>query len=150
MFSSYSASCNDNGSSNKCSLFALLVARTSALESQLFIMESKLLASIASHSQEISTDQPSLAIPRCPSATLEQPGNQRGRMTDPRRCSSMPKPPVYSQPHQVSKKLSLLCDTAAERPALLIASSILNVKIETALTPDICLDCFSTFNTCII
>lgn len=73
IFSYTSVSFTDNGTCNKGSLFAALDARLSKVETELCIMETKLL-------QEVPPASCSLAIP-------EHPGNQGGEVVFQRKHS---------------------------------------------------------------
>ena len=74
MFSYSSASFNDNGMCNKCSLFVVLEARLSELESRLRTMEASPLAQVAPQASLASAEPPSLAAASSSPAAPEQPG----------------------------------------------------------------------------
>ena len=79
MFSYSSASFSDNGTCNKCSLFAVLEARLSELEAQLRTMENQSLANVVSQPPVAGVGRPSVAP--TPLVVPEQPGNQGGWVT---------------------------------------------------------------------
>jgi len=75
MFSYSSASFSDNGTCNKCSLFAVMEARLNDLESRLRTMETTSLASPVSQPPVAGADRPSVApsvAPSLPPAAPEQ------------------------------------------------------------------------------
>ena len=85
MFSYSSASFNDNGTCNKCSLFVVLEARLSELEARLCTVENH---PIASQAPLASAERPSLATMSHPLVEPGQPGPQNGWMTVRKRNHS--------------------------------------------------------------
>ena len=111
MFSYSSAFYSNIGICNKCSLFGVLEAKLSELESRLHTIENHL---IASHVPLPGVEPPSIANPvNCyPSM---QPGLQAGWVTvRKRRHSPKVKPVVNHQPVHVSNRFSQLSNTSAE------------------------------------
>ena len=132
MFSYSSASFSDNDTCNKCSIFAVLEARLSECESRLRTMESELYASVASQHHVVNAGQhtvASVASASCPPADPEQPGEWvtvRGKRSVRSRPGSA-HDDGRSKPERLrlSNSFSLLSDTPAEKPVLVIGSSIL-------------------------
>ncbi|XP_074468994.1 uncharacterized protein LOC141754072 [Sebastes fasciatus] len=124
MFSYSSASFRANGTCIRCSALAALEARVSELEARFCTLA---LASSVVSQPLAGADRPSLASASRPPATPEQPG---GWVTVRRTHSRTLKPTVNHQPLHVSNRYSPLSDTPAEKPTLVIGSSILrNVKL---------------------
>ncbi|XP_074476585.1 uncharacterized protein LOC141758800 [Sebastes fasciatus] len=124
MFSYSSASFRASGTCIRCSAFAALEARVNELEARFCTLA---LASSVVSQPLAGADRPSLASASRPPATPEQPG---GWVTVRRTHSRTLKPTVNHQPLHVSNRYSPLSDTPAEKPTLVIGSSILrNVKL---------------------
>ena len=75
MFSYSSASLSANGTSTKCSLFAVLEARLNDLEARIRTLQTKLVASLASQTQLAGVGR-RRAVPLSPPAAPKHQGNQ--------------------------------------------------------------------------
>uniref|UniRef100_A0AAQ4PLU3 Uncharacterized protein n=1 Tax=Gasterosteus aculeatus aculeatus TaxID=481459 RepID=A0AAQ4PLU3_GASAC len=125
-----SASLTDNGTCKKCSIFDKLEARLSELEARLRTMEAQSLAAVVTPPTPVAGAghiDVAFAPASRPPATPEQPG---GWVTVRSKHKSKSKHTVNHQPLHVSNRFSPLSDTPAEKPTLVIGSSILrNVKL---------------------